>query len=140
MICNEAGIMDIDIEDDLAVISRDIGDQLMRFTDAHLPNRLYEIPDELPEGYSLHKPIEEFARKLNMSPEVQKFLGIKETQLFVNKPLTVDMQPARGWAWSRSPYSWDPNRNYNPLIEFQGTSFLVPYWMMRYMGYIKGGA
>ena len=133
MICYENGIS---VENEL-IIRGDIEDQLMRFTTHHYPDRHYYVNGTtLPEGYYLQAPAKEFVEKFNISPAVQDFIGIDENEMFLNKPLTVDYMRADLWIWEKNPYNWNPSSRAYPLAEEPGISFTVPYWMMRYCGYI----
>ncbi|MBA7559998.1 hypothetical protein ES708_01616 [subsurface metagenome] len=133
MVCYEQGI----VVENVDTITDDISDQLMRFTTSHYPDLHYFVNrSELPEGYYLQSPSKEFTDQFNISPEFQDFIGIDEDELFLNKPLTADLMPADLWMWEKNPYRWNEKEYENLRVEEAGMSFTVPYWMMRYCGYI----
>lgn len=124
----------------LPFIASDIGDQLQRFATHLYPQLDYRTPTDLPDGYVLITPVKAFTDALGMDTKVQRLLGISAEEQFTNKPLTVEYIGMRNWYWSGNPYSWEPNTKENLLHEERGSSFTVPYWMMRYMGYYSGGS
>ncbi len=131
---------DISPDDNLTIISNDIKDQLQRFAETHVPNVRYEIGEELPEGYELVYPVKDFVDNLGLDEDLQNFMGIREDEAFLNKPLTVDYYGQTLWSWERNPYLYRPTRHENLLYEYPGSTFFVPYWMMRYSGFLEGGS
>jgi hypothetical protein len=120
-------------------VAKDIKDQLQRYAEAHSPDLLYSVNITLPEGYKIIKPVQNFANSLGLDAHTQRLLGISGEEEFLNRPMTIDMYSFGGWPWNDNPFSWDPIQKGNILIENPGTGFTVPYWMIRFCGYIQGG-
>ncbi len=139
MICHENQVENDEVEDDLEIISKDVKDQLQRYGESHFPNRDYLIEKHLPEDYEIIKPVDEFVNNLGLSENLQDFMGIDAEEEFLNKPLTIDYYDTDGWNWNNNPYTWREDHDQNLLYEETGSTFLVPYWMLRYCGYIGGG-
>jgi hypothetical protein len=125
--------------ENLTLISQDVGDQLMRFGETHYPNYNYLMNVTLPAGYHLMKPVQNFVNTLGLDSQMQRLLGIDGEEEFLNKPMTVDYYDVDGWCWNNNPYSWRLDTNENLLLEHSGSSFTVPYWMLRYCTYLNGG-
>ena len=65
--------------------------------------------------------------------------GVLKTRYL--KPATVEMSSPTKILWNHNPFTEDGIHQYNnseTIIEYSGSSFSFPYWIMVYYGYIGG--
>lgn len=117
----------------------DVEDQLTRYTNAHYPDLKYAGPVNVPGEYELFSPVEEFTEKYGIGEGLQDLLGIDADEQFYNKPLTCDYLQADKWIWNDNPWNYEEPWGENLKREYPAISFTVPYWMMRYCGYLQAG-
>jgi hypothetical protein len=138
MIANECAHLNLNarVSENMSIVVADVKDQLQRFAETHYPDRGYLMGQSLPEGYVEVQPVAEFVDAMNFGEDTQNLLGIDKDDKFLNKPLTIDLRDVDGWAWNNNPFVFRPRATERLLHENTGSTFTVPYWMLRYSGHI----
>lgn len=124
-----------------ALLERTVEDHLMRFRVNHFPDFDFEPLDPVAAGFPQVRTIARWYDYFGTAPYGGlysiPFLDVRDVTYFA-VPLTVEYRPGRTFAWSKNPYELRPgNRDYDPLYEYPGISFTVPYWLGRYLGFIQ---
>lgn len=129
-----------------ALLQGSVTDQLMRFKINHFPDRHYETLELDTSVYTLVEGPRRYNDWLASSPlgglyrAIFSEVGLEESKLHTDKPLTVEYRRTDLFMWQRSPFRYHPPAGNAPQAENPGLSFTVPYWLGRAFGYIAPGA
>ncbi len=118
------------------IIERDIEDQLMRMDINHFPDRILNVTPVGPDE-EIVEDIELFYNKTLEDPWGGLY-GLPYIEMKLNEPYyqraqTIEHHYTGYFTWQDNPFKPDSPGWYDPLYEGPGTTFSVPYWMMRYM-------
>jgi hypothetical protein len=120
------------------IIERDIEDQLMRLDINHFPDRKLghlPIPEDTPT-VDIEGMQKEFFENRGWGYLYSiPFVEFNWDHEYFTHPLTVEYHNTGNFMWEHSPFR-NSSSEVNILHEMPGTTFTVPYWIMRAYGYI----
>lgn len=128
-------------------VRHDVEDQLMRFNISHFPDRRLEVP-ELPMGndpgqYQFAEGPKLYNDFFASSPFGGFYaiffssVGLEESKLYTNKPVTVEYRNMENFLWQRNPFRYRYPHAQFPRFEETGLSFMAPYWVGRAYGFFN---
>ncbi len=120
------------------IIQRDIEDQLMRLDINHFPDRRYGIVPVDPSE-EVVTDIQEVNKSIHEDNwdglYSMPFIEMDFDETYFVRAQTVEHHKTGNFMWEDNPFE-NETSGYYPRKEYPGTTFTVPYWMMRYMGLI----
>ncbi|MHA1792904.1 MAG: hypothetical protein ACTSVI_09695 [Promethearchaeota archaeon] len=139
------------IHENNTYIQKDVEDQLMRFDIERIPgdenstripergvNKTGYTKELIPESW----PRTTFSKWLKNKPQYpSKELNVltklfNADQEYLTRPKTVEYYQSADFLWQRTP--WEDNTGSPAIRQDSGLDFLLPYYMGRFQGIIKG--